>query len=153
MAVSGVRRSWETLVTASFSSRSPFSYRWRWRRSSLSWTFSAAASLRAWVSRVGRKMGLLVSESSRSPSWSVMPSRPFWSRRTRINRARARAANPPHSSQGSMESPHFKSFLRNRRMPVPVDRVMTASEYSGNQFRFCVSRLAYSTAWLLGSRA
>ena len=90
---------------------------------------------------------MLVSEHSRSPSWSVMSSRLFWSRRTRINRARARAANPPHSSQGSMESPHFKSFLRNRRMPA------AASEYSGIQCKYSVYRLAYSAAWLLGSRA
>ncbi len=38
-------------------------------------------------------------------------------------------------------------------MPAAVDRAVTASAHSGIQCKFPVCRLAYSTAWLLGSRA
>jgi len=76
MAVRGVRRSWERLVTASFSSRSP---RWKRRRRSRSWRSWAlrlSASSRMAPSRQGRSSRVLVSVSKR------------WAK----SRARARAA-------------------------------------------------------------
>ncbi len=38
-------------------------------------------------------------------------------------------------------------------MPAAVDRAVTASAHSGIQCKYSVYRLAYSAAWLLGSRA